>query len=64
MRIKDFMTYKHRECDSFLAKAEEAAEKGDFDSALEEYMKFINETLLHFDMEEDYLFPLFEQKQG
>ncbi len=64
MTIKDFMTHKHRECDHFLAEAEEAAERGDFDTALEKYLAFKNETLKHFDMEEEYLFPIFEQKTG
>ena len=64
MTIKDFMTHKHRECDEYLSKAEEALENGDRDKALEEYMKFKNETLLHFEMEEDYLFPMFEEKTG
>ncbi len=64
MTIKDFMTHKHRECDHLLAEAEEVVEKGDFDSALEKYLAFKNETLKHFDMEEEYLFPLFEQKTG
>ncbi len=64
MTIKDFMTHKHRECDHFLAEAEEAVEKGDFDTALEKYLAFKNETLKHFDMEEEYLFPMFEQKTG
>jgi hemerythrin-like domain-containing protein len=64
MTIKDFMTHKHRECDHLLADAENAVEKGDFDSALERYLAFKHETLLHFDMEEDYLFPAFEEKSG
>ncbi len=64
MTIKDFMTHKHRECDHFLAEAEEAVEKGDFDTALEKYLAFKNETLKHFDMEEEYLFPMFEEKTG
>jgi hemerythrin-like domain-containing protein len=64
MTIKDFMTHKHRECDHLLAEAEDAVEKGDFDAALEKYLAFKNETLLHFAMEEDYLFPAFEEKSG
>jgi len=64
MTIKDFMTYKHRECDHFLAQAEDAVEKGDFDGAFEKYLAFKNETLKHFDMEEEYLFPMFEEKTG
>jgi iron-sulfur cluster repair protein YtfE (RIC family) len=64
MTIKDFMTHKHRECDHFLAEAESAVESGDFDSAMEKYIAFKNETLKHFDMEEEYLFPMFEEKTG
>ncbi len=64
MTIKDFMIHKHRECDHFLAEAEDAVEKGEFDAALEKYLAFKNETLKHFDMEEEYLFPMFEQKTG
>ena len=64
MTIKDFMTHKHRECDHFLAEAESAVERGDFDMALEKYIAFKNETLKHFDMEEEYLFPMFEEKTG
>jgi hemerythrin-like domain-containing protein len=60
--MKDFMTHKHRECDHLLAEAESAVESGDFDSAMEKYIAFKNETLKHFDMEEDYLFPMFEEK--
>ena len=64
MTIKDFMTHKHRECDHKLADAEAAVERGDFDSALERYLEFKNETLKHFEMEEEYLFLEFEAKTG
>ena len=64
MTIKDFMTHKHRECDHLLAQAEDAVEKGDFDAALERYMAFKKETLDHFAMEEEFLFPKFEEKTG
>ncbi len=64
MTIKDFMTHKHRECDHLLANAEEAVENGDFDTALERYIAFKDETLKHFDMEEEYLFAEFEARTG
>ncbi len=64
MTIKDFMTHKHRECDEYLSKAEDAIEKNDEQKAKEEYKNFKKETMLHFDMEEDYLFPMFEEKTG
>ena len=64
MTIKDFMIHKHRECDHILAEAEDAVEKGEFDTALERYLAFKNETIKHFDMEEEFLFPEFEAKTG
>jgi len=64
MTIKDFMTHKHRECDHLLATAEDAVESGDFDDAMQKYIAFKDETLKHFDMEEEYLFPMFEEKTG
>lgn len=64
MTIKDFMTFNHRACDELLALAEEAVEKKDFVDADEKYREFKDETLKHFDMEESYLFPIFEEKTG
>ncbi|WP_457750348.1 hemerythrin domain-containing protein [Sulfurimonas sp.] len=64
MTIKDFMTNKHRECDYLLTQAEDLLEKGEFDDALAKYIAFKNETLLHFTMEEEYLFPMLEEKSG
>jgi hemerythrin-like domain-containing protein len=62
MTIKDFMTHKHRDCDRLLTLAEDAVESGDFEDAMKKYEDFKKETILHFDMEEDYLFPMFEEK--
>jgi hemerythrin-like domain-containing protein len=64
MTIKEFMTQQHRECDSKLTFVEDAIEKKDFDDAMMKYMEFKNETLHHFSLEEDYLFPMFEEKSG
>ena len=64
MTIKDFMTHHHRGCDQLLALAEDAVEKKDFDDALVKYKDFRDETLKHFDMEESYLFPMFEARSG
>ncbi len=64
MTIKDFMTSKHRECDHLLTQAEDFLESGEFDEALGKYAAFKNETLLHFTMEEEYLFPMLEEKSG
>lgn len=64
MTIKDFMTHQHRECDQLLVLAEDAVENKDFEDAVKKYKDFKGETLKHFEMEEEYLFPLFEEKSG
>ena len=64
MDISSYLVKEHRECDDFFAKAEEAAAKGDFAKTKEEFLKFADETLLHFKKEEEKLFPAFEQMSG
>lgn len=64
MTIKDFMTHSHRGCDQLEALAEDAMDKKDFEEAQKKYEDFKEETLKHFLMEEEYLFPLFEEKSG
>ncbi len=64
MTIKDFMTNMHRECDHLLTQAEDFLDNGKFDEALAKYIAFKNETLHHFTMEEEYLFPMLEEKSG
>ena len=64
MTIKDFMTHHHRGCDQLLALAEDALDKNDFEDAQKKYDDFKEETLKHFEMEENYLFLLFEEKSG
>ena len=64
MTIKDFMTHHHRECDQYLVAVEVAVDKKDFQEASKRYILFKGETLKHFEIEEEYLFPIFEQKTG
>lgn len=64
MTIKDFMTNMHRECDQLLTQAEDFLDNGQFDEALAKYIAFKEETLQHFTMEEEYLFPMLEEKSG
>lgn len=64
MTIKDFMTHQHRECDQLLVLTEDAVENKDFEDAVKKYKDFKDETFKHFEMEEEYLFPLFEEKSG
>ncbi len=64
MEISHYLTPEHRECDNIFAKAEAAAAKGDFKETKEEFLKFADETLLHFKKEEEAFFPAFEEATG
>jgi hemerythrin-like domain-containing protein len=64
MSIASYLTPEHRECDNIFARAESAAASGDFELAKEEFLKFADETLLHFKKEEEELFPAFEAATG
>lgn len=54
----------HKLCDDDFAVAEEAARKGDWAACAATYGKFSTELLAHFGVEEDILFPTFEQRTG
>ncbi len=64
MQISQYLTPEHRECDNIFARAEAAAAKGDFVLTKEEFLKFADETLLHFKKEEEEFFPAFEEATG
>ncbi len=62
--ISEFMTQYHRECDEMLANAEELVSKSDWAKANELTMTFNEAMERHFGMEEEVLFPAFEQRSG
>lgn len=62
--ILEFLRDDHRRCDAAFADAESEAIKGDFVAALKAFEAFKKETLHHFAMEEEVLFPAFEQRSG
>jgi hemerythrin-like domain-containing protein len=64
MSISSYLTNEHRECDDIFARAESAIAKGDFKLGKEEFLKFADETLLHFKKEEEEFFPAFEELTG
>jgi len=64
MSISNYLTNEHRLCDDTFAKAESAAANGDFVKTKEEFLKFADETLLHFKKEEEEFFPMFEELTG
>ncbi|WP_345984820.1 hemerythrin domain-containing protein [Sulfurimonas sp. HSL-1656] len=64
MMILEFLRDDHRKCDSAFADTESAVAKGDLATAREAFERFNSETLHHFAMEEEILFPAFEQRSG
>lgn len=62
--ISELMTSDHRSCDEIYAKAEEAIDEGDFDKALDLWGEFCSRVEQHFSLEEQTLFPAFEQATG
>ena len=64
MNIKKFMTQDHRDCDLLFAKAENAATKDDWAAASQAFNAFILAMERHFGVEEQVLFPAFEEETG
>ena len=62
--ITDFMTQHHRECDDLFAAAEESVANGKWEKASSDFNLYLKEMARHFAMEEDVLFPAFDQKTG
>jgi len=64
VKISDYMSKEHRECDVEFANAEKAVESGDFALAKSSFETFMIDTLAHFNKEEQILFPAFESASG
>jgi len=64
MQITDFMGDDHRRCDLIFASAEESVSKGDWSSAESNNRRFLEAMEHHFRMEEEMLFPRFEEVSG
>jgi hemerythrin-like domain-containing protein len=64
MNIKKFMTQDHRDCDLLFAKAENAAAKDDWAAASHAFNAFIQAMERHLGIEEQVLFPAFEEETG
>ena len=62
--INEFMTSEHRNCDEMFASAEEQVDNEEWERAGELTRDFLNEMERHFMMEEQVLFPAFEQQTG
>lgn len=64
MDITRYLTEEHRRCDQIYAQVEQAVVEGSWDKAKELFEELRDKTLLHFQKEEDILFPEFEEKTG
>jgi hemerythrin-like domain-containing protein len=62
--ILEFMGTDHRACDDLFALAEEAAANSNWDSARALFGKFQAAMAHHLAMEEEALFPAFEERTG
>ena len=63
-KISEFMTRDHRRCDVLMAEAEAAAEDQDWGKAEQLTRKYVAAMEHHFTMEEQVLFPAFEEQTG
>jgi iron-sulfur cluster repair protein YtfE (RIC family) len=62
--ITENMSADHRRCDELFAEAEAFVSKGDWSQGKEKFSAFREATEHHFSMEEEILFPSFEQRTG
>lgn len=62
--IQGFMTQHHKTCDELLIDAEGKLAAGNWDDFAASWTEFEQETLHHFQLEEEILFPEFEAQTG
>lgn len=62
--ILEFLGSDHRACDDLFASAENAVAQKDWDSARGLFARFQAAMAHHFAMEEEVLFPVFEDCTG
>jgi hemerythrin-like domain-containing protein len=62
--LKEFFTLEHRSCDGRWAEVEAAAQAGDVKTQQQRWLDFRSEMLRHLRMEEEVMFPAFEQATG
>jgi len=62
--IGEYMINHHKECDEVFARAEEAVGASDWARAQADFEVFAHQMDRHFEMEENLLFPEFENRTG
>jgi iron-sulfur cluster repair protein YtfE (RIC family) len=64
LSLREFFALDHRRCDEKWAEVEAAALAGDVELEKEKWRTFQREMLRHLRMEEEVMFPAFEQASG
>lgn len=64
MSISEFMTHKHRECDELFSDAENSVVSENWSEANQKWHVFKADLEDHLNMEENVLFPQFEEATG
>ena len=64
LSLKEFFTLDHRRCDEKWAEVEAAVQAGDVELEKEKWRTFQSQMLRHLRMEEEVMFPAFEQASG
>lgn len=64
MSLSNYLTNDHGRCDNLFAETENAVASGDWNRAKASFPDFKSATLRHFAIEEDILFPIFEERTG
>ena len=64
MKIREFMAQDHKKCDLLFAQAENAASTEDWEAAGLAFDEFIQAMERHLGVEEQTLFPAFEEETG
>jgi hemerythrin-like domain-containing protein len=62
--IQSYMSEHHKECDNLLVDAEGLLASKDWSGFSDAWQRFKAETVSHFAVEEEILFPAFEDKTG
>jgi len=64
MTINQFMTADHRDCDEQFAELENIVDQANFEGAKAMFEEFHTHMLKHFDMEEQVMFPQYQNCEG
>jgi len=62
--ISTYMMRDHKACDEHFAQAEDAVAAGDWARVTSSFAAFVDALGRHFELEEQILFPAFEDRTG